>query len=37
MPAPFHYFEDHWRAVGMPLGPLHYGSLRSGGQRLRAI
>jgi multiple sugar transport system substrate-binding protein len=36
MPAPFLYFEDCWRAVNMPLGPLHYGSLRSGGQRLRA-
>jgi multiple sugar transport system substrate-binding protein len=36
MPAPLHYFEDYWRAVNMPLGPLHYGSLRSGGRRLRA-
>jgi multiple sugar transport system substrate-binding protein len=36
MPAPLHYFEDCWSAVDMPLGPLHYGSLRSGGQRLRA-
>ncbi|HWN49689.1 MAG TPA: carbohydrate ABC transporter substrate-binding protein [Xanthobacteraceae bacterium] len=35
MPAPLHYFEDHWREVGMPLGPVHYGSLRSGGQRIR--
>jgi multiple sugar transport system substrate-binding protein len=36
MPAPLHYREDEWSAVGMPLGPLHYGSLRSGGQRIRA-
>jgi multiple sugar transport system substrate-binding protein len=37
MPAPLHYFEDYWRsAANMPLGPLHYGSLRSGGQRIRA-
>jgi multiple sugar transport system substrate-binding protein len=36
MPAPLHYFEDDWGAVNMPLGPIHYGSLRSGGQRLRA-
>jgi multiple sugar transport system substrate-binding protein len=36
MPAPLCYFEDLWAAVGMPLGPLHYGSLRSGGKRLRA-
>jgi len=36
MPAPLCYFEDTWATVGMPLGPLHYDSLRSGGQRLRA-
>jgi multiple sugar transport system substrate-binding protein len=36
MPAPLHYFEDYWSADGMPLGPIHYGSLHSGGQRLRA-
>jgi multiple sugar transport system substrate-binding protein len=36
MPAPLHYYTDYWSEVGMPLGPLHYGSLRSGGQRLRA-
>ena len=35
IPAPLHYFEDAWREVGMPLGPVHYGSLRSGGQRIR--
>ncbi len=36
MPAPLHYFEDYWSEVNMPLGPVHYGSLRSGGKRLRA-
>ena len=36
MPAPFHYFVDYWGEVGMPLGPMHYGSLRSGGKRIRA-
>jgi multiple sugar transport system substrate-binding protein len=36
MPAPLCYFEDWWAAIGMPLGPLHYGSLRSGGKSLRA-
>jgi multiple sugar transport system substrate-binding protein len=36
IPAPLHYFEDYWSEVNMPLGPVHYGSLRSGGQRLRA-
>src|SRR5258708_24494928 len=35
IPTPFHYFEDHWREAGMPLGPIHYGSLRSGGRRIR--
>jgi multiple sugar transport system substrate-binding protein len=35
IPAPFHFFEDHWREVGMPLGPIHYGSLRSGAKRIR--
>lgn len=36
MPAPLHYFADQWAAVGMRLGPVHYGGLRSGGARLRA-
>lgn len=35
IPAPLLYFEDCWRQVGMPFGPLAYGSLRSGGQRVR--
>lgn len=34
IPAPFHYFADYWAEAGMPLGPLHYGSLRSGGKRI---
>jgi len=36
MPAPLHFFQDYWAQVDMPLGPVHYYSLRSGGQRLRA-
>ncbi len=35
MPSPLHFFQDYWAEVGMPLGPVHYGSLRSGGQKLR--
>ncbi len=35
IPAPFQYFQDYWREVGMPLGPIHYGSLRTGGQHIR--
>jgi multiple sugar transport system substrate-binding protein len=35
IPAPFHYYEDYWSEVGMPLGPIHYGGLRSGGKRIR--
>lgn len=35
IPAPFLYLEDCWRQAGMPFGPLAYGSLRSGGQRVR--
>lgn len=36
IPSPLHYFQDYWAEVNMPLGPVHYGSLRSGGQRVRA-
>src|SRR5260370_25413189 len=36
IPPPLHYFEDHWSDVNMPLDPVHYGSLRSGGQRIPA-
>jgi multiple sugar transport system substrate-binding protein len=35
IPAPLHYFEDYWGEIGMPLGPVHYGSLRSGGRQIR--
>jgi multiple sugar transport system substrate-binding protein len=34
-PSPLHFFQDYWSEVGMPLGPVHYGSLRSGGKKLR--
>jgi len=36
MPAPLHYFQDYWSEVNIPLGPLHYDGLRSGGKRIRA-
>src|SRR5260370_37975095 len=36
MPSPLHYFADQWTAVNTPFGPLHYGSLHSGGARPRA-
>jgi len=35
IPAPLHYFEDCWSAVGMPMGPVHWNSLRTGGARIR--
>jgi multiple sugar transport system substrate-binding protein len=35
VPSPFQYFGDFWTEANMPLGPVHYGSLRSGGQRIR--
>jgi multiple sugar transport system substrate-binding protein len=34
-PSPLHFYQDYWAEVGMPLGPVHYGSLRSGGRKLR--
>ena len=34
-PSPLHFFLDYWAEVGMPLGPVHYGSLRGGGRKLR--
>ncbi len=36
IPAPFLYFADYWSEVNIPLGPVHYDGLRSGGKRLRA-
>src|SRR5215471_7112937 len=35
MPSPLHFFQDYWAEVGMPLGPVHYDSLFSGGKRMR--
>jgi len=35
MPSPLHFYQDYWGKVGMPLGPVHYGALRSGGRKLR--
>jgi len=35
VPSPLHFFQDYWAQVGMPLGPVHYGSLRGGGRKLR--
>jgi len=35
MPSPLHFFQDYWGKIGMPLGPVHYGSLLGGGQKLR--
>lgn len=34
-PSPLHFFQDSWAQIGMPLGPVHYGSLRGGGRKLR--
>jgi multiple sugar transport system substrate-binding protein len=36
VPSPMHYFEDFWAEAAMPLGPVTYDSLYSGGQRVRA-
>jgi multiple sugar transport system substrate-binding protein len=36
VPSPFHYFQDNWAEVNMPLGPVHYNSLRTGGQKIRS-
>lgn len=35
IPTPLLYFQDCWQQASMPYGPLTYGSLRSGGQRIR--
>ena len=35
MPSPLHFFQDYWAQVGMPLGPVHYGSLLSGSKQIR--
>ena len=36
IPAPFQFFQDYWAEADMPIGPVHYYSLRTGGQRIRA-
>ena len=35
MPTPLQFFQDYWSRVGMPTGPVTYGSLRTGGRALR--
>lgn len=35
IPTPLLYLEDCWQQANMPYGPLAYGSLRTGGQRVR--
>lgn len=35
IPSPVHFFQDYWAQVGMPIGPVHYGSLRGGGKQIR--
>jgi multiple sugar transport system substrate-binding protein len=35
IPSPLHFYRDHWAEASMPLGPVTYGSLLSGGQRVR--
>ena len=35
MPSPMHFFEDYWGTIGMPMGPVHYGGLLGGAQKIR--
>jgi multiple sugar transport system substrate-binding protein len=35
MPSPLHFFQDYWAQIGLALGPVHYGGLLSGSQRIR--
>lgn len=35
IPSPVHFFEDLWGEIGMPLGPVHYGSLLAGGTKIK--
>ena len=35
VPAPFHYFEDYWKEVKAPLGPIDWAGLRITGKSLR--
>jgi multiple sugar transport system substrate-binding protein len=36
VPSPMHFYRDFWAEASMPLGPVTYDSLYSGGQRVRA-
>jgi multiple sugar transport system substrate-binding protein len=35
IPSPLHFFQDCWGQIGMPMGPVHYGSLFGGGKKIR--
>lgn len=35
VPAPFHYFQDYWKEVKAPFGPIDWTDLRVAGKRLR--
>jgi multiple sugar transport system substrate-binding protein len=35
VPSPLHFYQDYWGQIGMPLGPVHYGSLLGGGKKMR--
>lgn len=35
VPSPLVFFEDYWGQIGMPVGPVHYGSLLTGSKRIR--
>lgn len=35
IPTPLQFFQDYWAQAGLPLGPVHYGGLLSGGKRIK--
>lgn len=35
VPTPLQFFEDQWGEIGMPIGPVHYGSLYGGAKKIR--
>jgi multiple sugar transport system substrate-binding protein len=35
VPAPFLYFQDYWKEINAPFGPMHWDGLRSAGKTLR--
>jgi multiple sugar transport system substrate-binding protein len=35
VPSPVHYYQDFWAQAGMPLGPVAYEGLYTGGKRVR--